>query len=87
LTPHTIRDADTLRAEIARVRAQGYSIVDQELELGLRSIAAPIMTADNIACAAINVGVHASRMSKGELVERVLPRLRAAAAELSLCVK
>jgi IclR family transcriptional regulator, pca regulon regulatory protein len=87
LTPYTIRDADALRAEIARVRSQGFAIVDQELELGLRSIAVPIMAADEVACAAINVGVHASRMSKEDLVARVLPRLRAAATELALCVK
>jgi IclR family pca regulon transcriptional regulator len=87
LTPHTIRDAVGLRAEIARVRASGYSVVDEELELGLRSIAVPIMAADDTACAAINVGVHASRVPKEELIGRVLPRLRAAAAELALCVK
>jgi IclR family transcriptional regulator, pca regulon regulatory protein len=85
LTPRTIRDADRLRAEIDHVRRTGHAIVDEELELGLRSIAVPILAANDCACAAINVGVHASRMSADELVRRVLPRLRAAAAELSLC--
>jgi IclR family pca regulon transcriptional regulator len=87
LTPNTIRDVAALGAEIARVRANGYSIVDEELEPGLRSIAVPIMAADGTACAAINVGVHASRMSTDDLVGRVLPRLRAAADELSLCMR
>jgi IclR family pca regulon transcriptional regulator len=85
-TPHTIRDATALRAEIARVRAAGFSVVDQELELGLRSIAVPIMKSDGTAFAAINVGVHASRISVEDLTGRILPLLRAAAAELSLCV-
>jgi IclR family transcriptional regulator, pca regulon regulatory protein len=85
LTPHTIRDADRLREEIEHVRRAGHAVVDEELELGLRSIAVPIMAGDDTACAAINVGVHASRMSNDDLVRRVLPRLRAAAAELSLC--
>jgi IclR family pca regulon transcriptional regulator len=87
LTPNTIRDVAGLGAEIARVRNSGYAIVDEELELGLRSIAVPIMAADHTACAAINVGVHASRMSKEDLIGRVLPRLRAAADELSLCMR
>jgi IclR family pca regulon transcriptional regulator len=85
-TPNTIKDAAMLRAEIARVREAGYAIVDQELELGLRSIAAPIRASDGTAFAAINVGAHASRMSTTEMVEKILPLLREAAAELSLCV-
>ncbi|MDQ2082685.1 IclR family transcriptional regulator C-terminal domain-containing protein [Xanthobacteraceae bacterium Astr-EGSB] len=87
LTPRTIRDAAALAAEIARVRQQGYSVVDEELEIGLRSIAVPIMAADGTACAAINVGVHASRMSRDELVQRTLPRLKVAAEELAYCVR
>lgn len=85
-TPHTVKDAAALRAEIERSRETGYSIVDQELELGLRSIAVPIMKADGTAYAAINVGVHASRMSTEDLIHRILPLLRATAAELSLCI-
>lgn len=85
-TPYTIRDAATLRAEIERVRAAGFAIVDHELELGLRSIAVPIMKSDGTAFAAINVGAHASRISTDDLTGRILPLLRDAAAELSLCV-
>jgi IclR family transcriptional regulator, pca regulon regulatory protein len=86
LTPHTITDAARMRAEIDRVRRTGYAIVDQELELGLRSIAVPIMASDGTAFAALNVGVHATRISTEDLIGRVLPLLRAAAAELSACV-
>ena len=75
-----------LHEQLEWMGQEGFAIVDEELELGLRSIAVPIMAADNTACAAINVGVHASRVSSGELVQRVLPRLRSAAAELSLCL-
>ncbi|MBK5958974.1 IclR family transcriptional regulator [Rhodoplanes elegans] len=84
-TAHTIRDVAALRAEILRVRASGYSIMDQELELGLRSIAVPIVTPDGTATAALNVGAHASRLSVTDMVETILPLLREAAAELSLC--
>jgi IclR family pca regulon transcriptional regulator len=86
-TPLTIRDAASLRAEIGRVRETGFAIVDQELEIGLRSIAVPIMASDGTAFAAINVGVHASRISIEDLTGRILPLLRAAAAELALCVR
>ncbi|MDC7785388.1 IclR family transcriptional regulator C-terminal domain-containing protein [Rhodoplanes sp. TEM] len=84
-TVHTIRDVAALRAEILRVRAAGYSVMDQELELGLRSIAVPILSADGAATAALNVGAHASRMSVADMVEKILPLLREAAEELSLC--
>ena len=85
-TPNTVRDAAALKAEIAKVRATGYCIVDQELELGLRSIAVPIVASDGTAYAALNIGAHASRISAAEMVETILPLLREAAAELSLCV-
>src|SRR5205809_410325 len=45
-TEHTITKPDRLRRAIAEARAQGYALVDQELEIGLRSIAAPIRGAD-----------------------------------------
>lgn len=83
MTPNTITNAATLRAEIERVRENGFALVDQELELGLRSIAVPILAADGMAVAALNVGVHASRLSTDDLIRRVLPLLRSAAAELS----
>ncbi len=50
-----------LREELARVRQQGYAINDQELEIGLRSLAVPLTTPDGRIAAALNVGVHASR--------------------------
>lgn len=83
-TPNTLTDARALRADIEAVRTAGYSIVNQELETGLRSIAVPIANSQGKAYAAINVGAHATRLSMEDLKERVLPLLREAAAELSL---
>ncbi|WP_131863066.1 IclR family transcriptional regulator domain-containing protein [Crenobacter luteus] len=83
-TPHTLISADALAAELAKVRAQGYAIIDQELEIGLRSIAVPIVAQDGRVVAAINVGVQAARVPVAELESRVLPVLREAAGELSL---
>ena len=52
-----------LRAELDRIRAQGWALVDQELEEGLRSVAAPIRDRDGRVVAAVNVSAHASRAS------------------------
>ena len=70
-----------LRAELDRVRAQGWALVDQELEEGLRSLAAPIRDRDGEVVAAVNVSTSASRSSL-ERMRRVLlgPLLGAAAA-------
>ena len=92
-TPNTLITMETLRTELNRVRAQGYAVIDQELELGLRSIAVPIVERTNDAddatgrgraLAAINVGVHAARATVAEMEERILPVLREAEQELAL---
>jgi len=77
LTPKTLRDRRRLGAAIRRVHAQGYALVDQELELGLRSIAVPVVTQTGRVAAAMNSGVHAARVSSAELVARILPPLAA----------
>ncbi|WP_281270825.1 IclR family transcriptional regulator domain-containing protein, partial [Meiothermus luteus] len=82
LTPHTLTDPVRLRQELERVRRQGYALVDQELELGLRSVAVPVKSARGRVLAAMNVGVQAGRVSREELMERVLPVLRRAADSL-----
>lgn len=81
-TPSTITDPDRLRAEVARVRAQGYAIVDQELEAGLRTISVPLVSTDGQVLAAINVSVHAARRSVEHLVDDCLPALRQTQAAL-----
>jgi len=79
LTPHTITDPAALRAELQRVHAQGWALVDQELEEGLRSVAAPIRDRDGRVIAAVNVSTHASRASRSDIVDRLLtPLLRTA---------
>lgn len=83
-TAHTLMTVEALRAELARVRAQGYAVIDQELELGLRSIAVPIASPDGKVVAAINVGLQAARVSVAEMEAHILPVLRDAAAELAL---
>jgi IclR family pca regulon transcriptional regulator len=75
LTRTTVGDDDALRSELDLVRARGWAAVDQELELGVRSAAVPIRDASGTVSAAMNVSVHASRMTMQELRKRVLPSL------------
>jgi IclR family transcriptional regulator, pca regulon regulatory protein len=78
-TSHTIADPAALRAELHRVKEQGWALVDQELEDGLRSIAAPIHDGEGRVIASVNVSTHATRTSLGEMVERLLAPLLATA--------
>lgn len=74
-TDRTITDPDELRAALAEVRAQGWALVDEELEVGLRSVAAPIRSAEGRTIAALNCSAAASRVSLEELKDRFLPKL------------
>jgi IclR family transcriptional regulator, pca regulon regulatory protein len=79
LTPHTLTDPDALRDVLARVRAEGYAVVDQELELGLRSMAAPLRNRRGEVVAAVNVAAPLERGSPAEIRTELLPPLLAAA--------
>ncbi|MGW6199822.1 IclR family transcriptional regulator domain-containing protein [Kribbella sp. NPDC055110] len=83
LTDRTITAPDDLRASIAQARADGYALVDQELELGLRSIAAPIHNSRGRVIAALNVSAHASRSTPTSLCEEFLPHLHRAATQIT----
>lgn len=82
ITERTITDSAQLRAEIKRVRRQGWAMVDQELEEGVRSLAAPIHDASGQVVAAMNVSVHASRWSLEAVREQLLPLLLETAAAI-----
>jgi IclR family pca regulon transcriptional regulator len=82
-TPGTETDPAVLREQIATVRRQGWALVEQELEPGLISLAAPIRDRRRGVLAAINVSSHSSRTSAAVMVEKVLPRLLATAEEIS----
>jgi IclR family pca regulon transcriptional regulator len=86
-TERTITSAEKLRQVLRLVSRNGYAIVDQELELGLRSMAVPIQNPDGRIVAALNVGAHAQRVSIQEMQTKFLPRLRAAAQELSMLLR
>jgi len=82
LSAHTITDEQKLRTELARVRRQGWAMVDQELEEGLRSVAAPIHDRSGRVVAAVNLSAHASRTSIEAVMRTLLPPLLAAAERI-----
>ena len=71
----TVTEPEQLRAIVREVGRQGYSIVDQELEDGLRAIAAPIRDSSGAVTAAINVSAHASRHTPDAMLTQILPEL------------
>jgi len=82
LTPKTMTDKGQFRAALEAVRAQGYSVVDEELEYGLRSIAVPLFQKDGSVTIALNISAQAARASVAEMEERLLPALREASEAL-----
>ncbi|MGH6761762.1 MAG: IclR family transcriptional regulator [Phyllobacterium sp.] len=75
-TVHTKTSIDALMGELRRVREQGYAIIDQELEIGLRSIAIPLFNTKGKTVAALNIGAQAARTSLDDLVGKYLPIMR-----------
>ncbi|MFJ2712507.1 pca regulon transcriptional regulator PcaR [Pseudomonas sp. NPDC087346] len=82
-TSRTLHTPDSLLECLQEVRQQGWCIVDQELEQGLRSIAVPVYDASGQVVAALNVSTHAGRVSRTELEQRFLPGLLSASRDLS----
>ncbi|HSI40917.1 MAG TPA: IclR family transcriptional regulator C-terminal domain-containing protein [Xanthobacteraceae bacterium] len=82
LTAKTRTTEAELREELALVRRDGYALIDEELELGLRSIAVPVFDSRERLVCAVNIGVQAARMSIADMPARMLPALQAAQAEL-----
>ena len=83
-TPHTIVTQQALRADLAKVRADGYAVNDEELELGLRSIAVPVRGASGKVLAALNCGAQSARVSVAQLETTFLPVLLRGAQELAV---
>jgi IclR family pca regulon transcriptional regulator len=82
VTAATLTGEHALRAEINRARKQGWAIVDQELEDGLRSVAAPIRSPGGHVAAAVNLSAHASRTTLEAVRRTLLPRLLETAARI-----
>ena len=83
LTRFTVTDVDTLVSKVAQARRQGWCLMNQELEEGLISIAAPVTDRNGRTVAALNISGQANRTPAKVMQETMLPALRAAAAEIS----
>lgn len=87
LTDRTITDRVEFRAALEKVRDQGWSLVDQELEKGLMSIAVPLHNTLGGLVGSVNVGVPVIRMSPSDMVELVLPKLQDTVSNISKALK
>lgn len=82
-TDATVKTLEELNERLAAVRQLGYALVDQELEVGVRSVAAPILDVDGRPMAAVNVSTHTSRTTKAQVRSAVVPPLLRTADAIS----
>jgi IclR family transcriptional regulator, pca regulon regulatory protein len=85
-TPSTITDVQALYERVRQDHVQGFAIVDEELERGLRSIAVPVVDRAGEPIAGLNISTHSTRTTRNEMRDRFLPRLRAVAEQISASV-
>lgn len=85
-TPYTITDAQALFDRVCADHDQGFAIIDEELERGLRALAVPIVDPSGQVIAAINLSTHSTRTTRNEMRERFLPALRQIASQVSQAV-
>ena len=83
MTERTVTDPAVLAGVLDEVRAQGWALVDQELEDGVRSIAAPLRDRSGRAVAALNIGTQVNRVTMKQLRGEFLPLLLDCAATIS----
>ena len=85
-TAQTLMDKNEMRLELERVRAQGFAIVEEEVEVGLRALAVPVRRSDGATIAALGVGVRATHADRLQLQRQMLPALLTAARELGATI-
>lgn len=81
-TEYTLTNKSELLAEIALVGEQGYSLVEQELEIGLTSISVPVHNGEGKVIAALNVSTHMSQTARRQILEVILPVLQQCARQI-----
>jgi IclR family pca regulon transcriptional regulator len=87
LTPHTERTVvseQKLRDILFEVRQRGFAVVEEELEIGLRSIAVPVRGASGATVAALSIGAQVGRISRDQIEDLFLPSLLNASNEICL---
>ena len=87
MTDRTVTDRKEFRRILEDVRDKGWSLVDQELETGLMSIAVPLYLSSGVMAGSINVGVPTLRMTTTEMVDFILPKLQETVEKISLALR
>jgi IclR family pca regulon transcriptional regulator len=82
LTSRTLVSAADLAAAVQAVERQGWAVVDQEMQDGLRSLAVGVRDRSGTVVAAVNTALHVGRDTVEETVERLLPALRDTAGRI-----
>lgn len=75
-TPNSLTDPDAIMEAIEKAQRDGYALVDQEIEIGLRSLAVALANPQGRVQAALNVGVSAAQKSAEEIMREYLPALQ-----------
>ncbi len=83
LTVHTITRLDKFLEELDKVRKNGYGINDEELSIGNRSVAAPILDEKGYAVAAIHIAVPTKDYSRNQIEKTLAPQVIKTAREIS----
>ena len=81
-TPFSLTDPDEIMTRIAEARQLGYALIDQEIEIGLRALAVPVLDGRGAVVAALNTGMAAMHPDPEALVADYLPRLQKVQAGL-----
>jgi IclR family pca regulon transcriptional regulator len=87
MTDRTVTDRPAFRKVLEDVRDRGWSLVDQELEIGLIALAVPLRDSAGGLLGAINVGVPVLRMTADEMIALVLPKLQETVENISRAIK
>lgn len=82
LTSRSLQSKEAIREELKTVRRQGYAVVDQEVEDGVRSIAVPLFNRHQQPVAAITILTNVATVSKKQLIDEKLPVLRRIAPDV-----
>ena len=85
-TKYSVTTKSEFRRILKQVREDGYALVDQELEIGLRSIAIPLRTLSGNVIGAVNVGVPSVRASPQDMIRRMLPPLQEMGEQIALAL-
>ncbi len=83
LTSRTITSLDKFMDELDKVRKKRYAINDEELSIGNRAIAAPILDRQGYAVAAINIALPTAEHSRSQMEETLAPQIMRTAREIS----